>query len=540
MNNLKVGTRLALGFGCECLLLVITVAIGIGKVATLHAGTTFIVQNKLPKIETAHALLEYVDAIAIALRNMMLIANEDDRKRQEQVIMDAGKTVDALMERMEGAIVTPEGKALLAKMLALRGTYQDCQNQLLALIRAGKDDEAKTYLAKELRPVLVAYKEILLAMIEHETAAVARTATEAEQTYVDSRNQMLGLGALALVLATVTGWLITRRLLKQLGGEPDYAAGIAGEIAAGNLGVKVAVGANDNSSLVYAMDAMRAQLAGVVREVRASTDLITTASGEIAAGNQELSVRTEQQASALEETASSIEELTATVRHNADNARQANQLAVSASSVAAQGGAVVTQVVETMESIAAAGKNIVDIIGVIDGIAFQTNILALNAAVEAARAGEQGRGFAVVASEVRVLAQRSAAAAKEIEGPIDHSVEQTGAGTRLVSEAGLTMNQIIDSVRSVTDIMGEITTASAEQSAGIAQINMAVVQMDQVTQQNAALVEEAAAASASAAMQDQALSLAKAVGVFTLGSGAARVAVAAPARARLGLSLAAA
>jgi methyl-accepting chemotaxis protein len=540
MNNLKVGTRLALGFGCVCLLLVITVAIGIGKVATLHAGTTFIVQNKLPKIETAHALLEYVDAIAIALRNMMLIANEDDRKRQEQVIMDAGKTVDALMERMEGAIVTPEGKALLAKMLALRGTYQDCQNQLLALIRAGKDDEAKTYLAKELRPVLVAYKEILLAMIEHETAAVARTATEAEQTYVDSRNQMLGLGALALVLATVTGWLITRRLLKQLGGEPDYAAGIAGEIAAGNLGVKVAVGANDNSSLVYAMDAMRAQLAGVVREVRASTDLITTASGEIAAGNQELSVRTEQQASALEETASSIEELTATVRHNADNARQANQLAVSASSVAAQGGAVVTQVVETMESIAAAGKNIVDIIGVIDGIAFQTNILALNAAVEAARAGEQGRGFAVVASEVRVLAQRSAAAAKEIEGPIDHSVEPTGAGTRLVSEAGLTMNQIIDSVRSVTDIMGEITTASAEQSAGIAQINMAVVQMDQVTQQNAALVEEAAAASASAAMQDQALSLAKAVGVFTLGSGAARVAVAAPARARLGLSLAAA
>jgi methyl-accepting chemotaxis protein len=262
--------------------------------------------------------------------------------------------------------------------------------------------------------------------------------------------------------------------------------------------------------------------------VRTGADTITTASGEIAAGNQELSARTEQQASALEETASAIEELTSTVRQNADNARQANQLALSASHVATQGGAAVAQVVHTMESINASATNIGEIIGVINGIAFQTNILALNAAVEAARAGEQGRGFAVVASEVRMLAQRSADAAKEIKGLIDRSVQLTAEGSRQVGEAGVTMNAIIDGIRSVADIMGEITAASAEQSAGIEQINQAVVQMDQVTQQNAALVEEAAAASA--AMQDQALGLARVVGVFALDEQAGAVTNSAPAR----------
>jgi methyl-accepting chemotaxis protein len=275
------------------------------------------------------------------------------------------------------------------------------------------------------------------------------------------------------------------------------------------------------------MDMMRAQLASVVSDVRSGTDLINTASGEIAAGNQELSARTEQQASALEETAASLEELTSTVRQNAENAQQANQLAASASDIAQQGGAVVGQVVQTMGSINASAKNIVDIIGVIDGIAFQTNILALNAAVEAARAGEQGRGFAVVATEVRTLAQRSAAAAKEIKVLIDTSVQQVDAGAKLVDQAGATMHAIIDSVRNVTDIMNEITAASTEQSAGIEQINKAVAQMDQVTQQNAALVEEAAAASA--AMQEQAAGLASTVGVFMINGGAR---LAAPASAR--------
>jgi methyl-accepting chemotaxis protein len=519
MKNLKVGTRLTMGFGAVCLLLVVTIAVGISKVAMLNAGTAYIVENKLPKIEMANTLVEKVDTISLALRNMLLSANGDDRKREVKAILETRKEVGAVIEQMAGVHTTPEGRALLGKIVEHRARYLDVQNKLMALIQDGEDDAAKAFLSKELRPALGAFKDVLTALIAHENASIAATAKESRQTYADSRNQMLGLGALAIVIACAIGYAIRRGLLRQLGGEPGYAAAIAGEIAAGNLGVKVAVAPGDSRSLVHAMEKMREQLAGVVREVRSSTDLITTASGELAAGNQELSVRTEQQAGALEETASSIEELTSTVRQNADNARQANQLAVSASEVAAQGGAVVAQVVDTMESINASARNIGEIIGVINGIAFQTNILALNAAVEAARAGEQGRGFAVVASEVRTLAQRSADAAKEIKGLIERSVVQTADGSRLVGEAGVTMNAIIASIRRVTDIMGEISIASAEQGAGIEQINQAVVQMDQVTQQNAALVEEAAAASA--AMQDQALSLARVVGVFMLGDGAA-------------------
>jgi methyl-accepting chemotaxis protein len=531
MKNLKVGTRLTMGFGFVCLLLVVTIAVGISKVGTLNAGTTYIVGDTLPKIAMANTLLQKVDTISLALRNMLLSATGDDRKREAQVIVDTSKEVDAAMAQMATVHKSSEGLAMVNAIGGHRAAYLAAQNKLMELIQNGDYDEAKTFLAKELRPALGAFQGALAALIAHENANIAAAAARAQQTYSDSRNQMLGLGALAIVIAGAIGYAIRRGLLGQLGGEPDYAVGIAGEIAAGNLGVEVAVAAGDSRSLIYAMAKMRDQLAGVVREVRSSTDLIAAASGEIAAGNQELSVRTEQQAGSLEETASSIEELTSTVRQNADNARQANQLAVSAQDVAAEGGAVVAQVVDTMESINASARNIGEIIGVINGIAFQTNILALNAAVEAARAGEQGRGFAVVASEVRTLAQRSAEAAKEIKRLIDRSVEQTAEGSRLVGEAGVTMNAIITSIRRVTDIMGEISVASAEQGDGIEQINQAVVQMDQVTQQNAALVEEAAAASA--AMQDRALSLASVVGVFNLGDGAAAdTAPARPARAR--------
>ncbi|GGI52910.1 methyl-accepting chemotaxis protein [Oxalicibacterium solurbis] len=325
----------------------------------------------------------------------------------------------------------------------------------------------------------------------------------------------------ALMLAAILfaiGMVIARGMLRQLGGEPDYAASVASSIAAGDLTVDVQLRKGDSGSLLFAMRGMRDSLARIVSEVRSGTDTIATASGQIASGNLDLSSRTEEQASSLEETASSMEELTSTVKQNVDNAKQANQLAATASEVAAKGGTVMTEVVETMRSINDSSKKIVDIIGVIDGIAFQTNILALNAAVEAARAGEQGRGFAVVASEVRSLAQRSAAAAKEIKALIGDSVGKVDAGTALVDQAGETMRDVVDSIGRVTLMMGDITTASQEQSAGIEEVNQAIGQMDQVTQQNAALVEEAAAAAAS--LQDQADKLAQIVSIFRLNASA--------------------
>ena len=316
-----------------------------------------------------------------------------------------------------------------------------------------------------------------------------------------------------VLFAFIFGMTLVRGISRSL----VRAVDASNAVAHGDLTHPIHVDGKDEvSQLLMSLSAMKDSLVNIVGKVRSGTDTIATASGQIAAGNQDLSSRTEQQASSLEETAASMEELTSTVKQNADNARQANQLAVSASSVAVKGGAVVAQVVDTMGAINTSSKKIVDIIGVIDGIAFQTNILALNAAVEAARAGEQGRGFAVVAAEVRSLAQRSAAAAKEIKTLIDDSVQKVGEGSRQVAQAGQTMDEIVGSVKRVTDIMAEIEAASREQTQGIEQINQAITQMDQVTQQNAALVEEAAAAAQS--LQEQAAGLSAVVSAFRLGS----------------------
>ena len=332
-----------------------------------------------------------------------------------------------------------------------------------------------------------------------------------------SQALMVGSATASLVILLLLGAWITRSILTQMGGEPAYVAEVVKRVAEGDLTVQVQTKAGDATSMLAGIKNMVNNIAGIVGEVRGSTESITTASQEIAQGNADLSQRTEEQASSLEETASSMEELTSTVRQNAENAKQANQLAANASDVAVKGGKVVGDVVETMASISTSSKKIVDIISVIEGIAFQTNILALNAAVEAARAGEQGRGFAVVAGEVRNLAQRSAAAAKEIKGLIDDSVDKVDSGSRQVNQAGETMQEIVQAVKRVTDIMSEISAASQEQGAGIEQVNQAIVQMDEVTQQNAALVEEAAAAAES--MQEQSEALMQAVSVFKLEGG---------------------
>ena len=405
----------------------------------------------------------------------------------------------------------------------------------------GKNNELEAgvkHLMEVVAPAVNKWMHSIEALLEYQMRENGKEQGEAKASYFQARNFLLGLGAVALVAAICIAWAITRSITRPM----NEAVAIAETVASGDLTSTITVGSRDETGqLLQALSTMNDKLQAIVARVRASTDTIATASGEIAAGNLDLSSRTEQQASALEETASSMEELTTTVKQNAENARQANALAAGASGIALQGGEVVSRVVDTMSSIDASAKKIVDIIGVIDGIAFQTNILALNAAVEAARAGEQGRGFAVVASEVRNLAHRSATAAREIKDLIGDSVEKVETGSQLVGEAGATMERVMQSVRQVNDIMAEISSASSEQEQGIEQINQAISEMDMVTQQNAALVEEAAAAAQS--LQEQSDVLVDTVSVFKVrgaaSAGQAGVGRTAPAgAARAALSLA--
>jgi methyl-accepting chemotaxis protein len=400
--------------------------------------------------------------------------------------------------------------------------YMVEQKNVLTLSRANRNDEALSLLRGNSQQLYNTAADDLQKLVDINIEGGRQASDQGNVLYAQSRYWVIGtLGGITLFSIAVA-MLLMRDVRSQLGGDPAYAAGIVRSIASGDLGVDVVTGPNDRQSLLFYMKEMRASLAGIVGQVRTGANAIASATTQIAAGNLDLSARTEQQAGSLEETASSMEEMTSTVKQNADNAMRANQLAITAAQIAEQGGTVVTQVVDTMASINASSRKVAEIIGVIDGIAFQTNILALNAAVEAARAGEQGRGFAVVASEVRNLAQRSAGAAREIKALIGDSVGQVDTGTKLVEQAGTTMHAVLESIRRVTDVMTEISAASSEQTSGIEQINQAVTQMDTVTQQNAALVEEAAAAAT--ALQEQAEKLNQVVGFFRLdGRGASAV-----------------
>jgi methyl-accepting chemotaxis protein len=525
ISNITIGKRLALAFGVICAMLVFVLILSVTMLGRINQGTDTVVKNRMPKIAATKDLLNEINDIALAMRNMMLIDNKEDQQKQIDEIMSSRRDANDKLNDLQRTLQIPKAKELLVTMLDANEKYIKGQDEILKRINAGQVEEAKAYLMNDLRPILRTYKQAINDQIKVQTEVTAKVAEEAEETYSSTRNIMIGLGLVIIVFASLIGYWITVSITRPVA----KALKVANTVAAGDLTSRIEVKTTDEmGQLLLALKAMNESLAQTVATVRSGTDTIATASAQVAAGSQDLSSRTEQQASSLEETASSMEELTSTVKQNADNARQANAMALTASEVAQRGGAVIGQVVDTMTEINQSANKIVDIIGVIDGIAFQTNILALNAAVEAARAGEQGRGFAVVASEVRTLAQRSAAAAKEIKSLIGNSVEKVETGSRLVNDAGTTMREIVDSVKRVTDIMAEISAASSEQTSGIEQINQAVTQMDQVTQQNAALVEEAAAASE--AMQHQAAELAQAVSIFRINGAMTAPAMPAPAR----------
>jgi len=513
LRNLRIGTRLAAGFGTLLLLLAVVVLINTVLSNANRDRLTAGIEAASQKTVLVDTMKSVQLQSGIAIRNIGLQSDVAAMQKEEQRIKELRQRYSKARETLLALDLDVGEKQRLAEIARLDAALEKPFKEALGQALAFDGEGAIKTIVTQIDPLNQAALAEMDKLVEQANAATAAVMTTAAGHDRQLKQITFLVSGLAIAAGALFAWLITR----SIAGPLHEAVAVAERVAGGDLTSQIEASGRDEVTRLYAaLRKMNDSLATMVGNVRSGTDSIGTASREIAAGNLDLSSRTEQQAGSLEETASSMEELTATVRQNADNAQQANALAESASSVARRGGEVVAQVVSTMDSIDASSKKIVDIIGVIDGIAFQTNILALNAAVEAARAGEQGRGFAVVASEVRNLAQRSAGAAKEIKALIDDSVSKVGVGTTLVAEAGKTMDDIVSSVQRVSAIIAEIRSASAEQSAGIEEINQAISQMDQATQQNAALVEEAAASAES--LQDQAAGLARLVSVFKLGT----------------------
>ena len=518
MRNLTVRFKLAWAFGLLALVVLLISSFALKALSDANQRFDSFINGISVRVDMAAHVRSAVANRAIAARNLVLVTSTEDLAVEKEKILVAHKETTESMAKLKQMALAPdvseEGRRLIAAMDKIEQAYAPIALDIVDKALSKRQDEAIEKMNKECRPLLANLDNAAQAYSVFVQTESAKRVETAAADYAAQRKLLIGACVLAFLLAGSAGVLLTRSLTRALGGEPSDLGAAMQRVADGDLSVRIEPGSGENSSVMATAARMQAALSKLVSSVRQNSESVATASAEIAQGNQDLSSRTEQQASALQQTAATMEQLGATVRNNADSARQANQLAQGASAVAAQGGEVVGKVVTTMQGINDSSRKIGDIISVIDGIAFQTNILALNAAVEAARAGEQGRGFAVVASEVRSLAQRSAEAAKEIKTLIGRSIEQVEQGTALVDQAGKTMGEIVGSIRRVSDIVAEITSASAEQSAGVQQVGEAISQMDQATQQNAALVEESAAAAES--LKGQAQQLVQAVAMFKL------------------------
>ncbi|NEX59838.1 HAMP domain-containing protein [Noviherbaspirillum sp. 17J57-3] len=523
---MRIGHRLTLGFGIVTALLIMLVGLSYSRITSLSGVIGHVVKERYPTTIVANNIKADLNEITRSMLNVLVMGDAGQIKKEIANIDERTKAIDGAIGRLSRQITEPTGVAQVKAIIEYKDKFLPAQTKFVSLVNEDKKDEAMVKLMFQVRPMQAKYFERLDAFIKYEDQQMAEAGADAEAAAQRTEWFILSLAAAAVGLSVLVGFLTTRRITRPL----NEAVRIAKCVSDGDLTSRIEVKTKDETGeLMEALRYMNESLSRIVGEVRGGTETIASASREIASGNQDFSAHTQTQAGALQDTAASMSVLTETVKKNAENARQANQLAESASSVAVRSGEVVSRVVETMAGIDDASKKIVDIIGVIDGIAFQTNILALNAAVEAARAGEQGRGFAVVAAEVRNLAQRSAAAAKEIKTLIGDSVRKVSEGSTLVNEAGATMDEVVASVKRVTDIMNEITAASQEQSTGIEHVSTSIGEMDSMTQQNAALVEEAA--SAAETMQNQASNLSRLVSVFKLGEGARAPAAGDPAAA---------